>query len=89
MGNPAQFDEMFLDDDFMWGEESGRFVQTRVRRLEEGPTDLRLMWADRIANSNNTNATDIHEVREGGGVEVATLDVSLLLLLLLLFFFFQ
>ena len=56
---------MFISSDYyMFNDVSGRFVQTRARRLEKGPTDLRLLWKDRIAASNNTNATDI-QVRDG------------------------
>ena len=46
---------MFIADDFTFGDESGRFVQTRIRKMEQGPTDLNVFWKDRIAASNDTN----------------------------------
>ncbi len=54
---------MFIADGHMWDSSaSGNFVQTHVLKLEKGATDLRLLWKDRIAGSNDTNATDIQTV---------------------------
>ena len=53
-------DEMFIDDEFMWAD-SG-FVRSRVKRFAKGSNDLRVMWLDIIASSDDPNATDIHEV---------------------------
>jgi len=52
-------DNMFLSDAFFL---NNGYVRSRVRYLEQGTTNLEIFRLAKIAQSNNTNATDIQEV---------------------------